>query len=63
MTSRETILDMNITRYRQLIRGEKDAPFRAKLQEALDRDLQTKSELAALAMPQAAVVETDANDL
>jgi hypothetical protein len=63
MTSRETILNMNITRYRELIRTEKDAQFRAKLEEALDRDLQTKSELAASAKPHAAVVATDANDL
>jgi hypothetical protein len=63
MTSRETILDMNITRYRELIRTEKDAQFREKLEEALDRDLQTRSELAASAMPQSAVVATGANDL
>ncbi|MBP6690139.1 MAG: hypothetical protein KA153_09110 [Hyphomonadaceae bacterium] len=63
MTSRETILDMNITRYRELIRTEKDAQFRANLEEALDRDLRTKSELVASAVPQGAVVATDTNDL
>ena len=46
MTDPEHILDMNIARYRELIRAEKDPKFREKLQEALMRDLQAKSELA-----------------
>lgn len=51
MTSPEYILDLNIARYRELIRTEKDAQFRMKLEEALVRDLQAKSELAAPATP------------
>jgi hypothetical protein len=51
MTSPENILDMNIARYRELIRTENDAQFRAKLEEALTRDLQAKSELAKPATP------------
>ena len=46
MTSPEHILDMNIARYRELIRIEKDSLFRAKLEEALARDLKTKLQLA-----------------
>jgi hypothetical protein len=46
MTSPEHILDLNIERYRELIRTENDAQCRAKLEEALARDLQAKSELA-----------------
>ena len=46
MTSPEQILDMNIARYRELIRTEKVPQFRAKLEEALARDLNTKRQLA-----------------
>ena len=46
MTSPEHILDMNIARYRELIRTEKDPQFRAKLEEALARDIETKRQLA-----------------
>lgn len=42
----EHILDMNIARYRELIRTEKDPQFRAKLEEALARDIETKRQLA-----------------
>lgn len=42
MTSPEQILDMNIARFRELIRAEKDPQFRAKLEEALARDLRAK---------------------
>lgn len=45
MTSPEQILDMNIARYRELIRTEQDVQFRAKLEEALARDLEAKRSL------------------
>lgn len=51
MTSPEDLLDLNIARYRGLIRTEKDAQFRAKLEEALARDLRSKSELMEPAAP------------
>ncbi len=46
MTSLGNILDMNIARYRELIRVEKDPQLRAKLEEALARDLETKRRTA-----------------
>lgn len=45
MTSPEQILDMNIARYRALISTEQDAEFRARLEEALARDVARKRQL------------------
>jgi hypothetical protein len=42
MTSPENILDMNIARYRELIRTENAPSLRAELRAALERDLETK---------------------
>jgi hypothetical protein len=52
MTSPEQILDMNIARYRELIRTEQDVQFRAKLEEALARDIETRRNLEQLAQPE-----------
>ena len=46
MNSPEEILNMNIARYRELLRAEKDPQFRLKLEEALARDLKTKDQPA-----------------
>ena len=51
MTSPEDLLDMSIERYRKLIRTEKDAQFRANLEEALARDVRSKSELTESIAP------------
>lgn len=44
----EMILAANIVRYRSLIARETDPELRARLEEALARDLQTKEEHPAI---------------
>ena len=46
MTSPDELLDMNMARYRGLIDFETNPGLRAKLEEALARDLETKRQRA-----------------
>ena len=51
MIEPETILSANIARYRNLIAHEIDPELRARLEEALARDLQTQKNFVALKSP------------